>query len=176
MKINFYSFLYILCIVSSFFPNYEVTFLIWLITFLLTLKKKYSVTIFIFIALFLGILTIATISSLFYSYQTFSMVKDFTYLLKPILGLLVGYQIFEKFKTKAFDIFIKTGVILSSIHIFLILLAFIKFHSIDMNLIRLEAGFFSDYEVYVFVLLLYSNKFNIEIAKRKRIFFMLLIG
>uniref|UniRef100_UPI0040494935 hypothetical protein n=1 Tax=Flavobacterium sp. TaxID=239 RepID=UPI0040494935 len=103
-------------------------------------------------------------------------MKDFTYLLKPILGLLVGYQIFEKFKTKAFDIFIKTGVILSSIHIFLILLAFIKFHSIDMNLIRLEAGFFSDYEVYVFVLLLYSNKFNIEIAKRKRIFFMLLIG
>ena len=147
MKINLYSFLYILCIVSSFFPNYEITFLIWLTTVLLTIKKKYSITIFNFILLFSGILLIASISSLFYKYQTFSIVKDFTYLLKPILGLLVGYQIFDKFKSKSFDVFINAGLVLSTIHILLILFAFLKFHSVDMNLIRAEAGFFSDYEV-----------------------------
>ena len=176
MKINLYSFLYILCIVSSFFSNYEVTFLIWLITVLLTVKKTYSVTIFNFLILFSGIIIIATLSTLFYNYQTFSIIKDFTYLLKPILGLLVGYQIFDKFKNKNFDIFINAGLVLSGIHIILILLAFIKFHNIDMNLIRYEAGYFSDYEVYVFVLLLFSNKFNIEIDKRKRTLYILVIG
>lgn len=176
MKINLYSFLFILCIVSSFFPNYEVTFLIWLTTVLLTIKKKYSVTIFNFILLFSGILFIALISSLFYEYKTFSILKDFTYLLKPILGLLVGYQIFDKFKSKSFDVFINAGLVLSTIHILLILFAFLKFHSVDMNLIRAEAGFFSDYEVYVFVLLLFSDKFNIEIDKKRKTFFLVVIG
>jgi hypothetical protein len=176
MKINLYSFLYILCIVSSFFPNYEITFLIWLTTVLLTIKKKYSITIFNFILLFLGILLIASISSLFYKYQTFSIVKDFTYLLKPILGLLVGYQIFDKFKSKSFDVFINAGLVLSTIHILLILFAFLKFHSVDMNLIRAEAGFFSDYEVYVFVVLLFSDKFNIEIDKKRKTIFLFVIG
>ena len=176
MKINLYSFLYLLCIVSSFFPNYEVTFLIWLITFLLTIKKKYCVTIFNVILLFSGILFIALVSSLFYEYKTFSILKDFTYLLKPILGLLVGYQIFDKFKSKSFDIFINAGLILSTIHILLILFAFLKFHIIDMNLIRAEAGFFSDYEVYVFVLLLFSKRFNININKKWKTFYLFVIG
>ena len=176
MKINLYSFLYILCIVSSFFPNYEITFLIWLTTVLLTIKKKYSITIFNFILLFSGILLIASISSLFYKYQTFSIVKDFTYLLKPILGLLVGYQIFDKFKSKSFDVFINAGLVLSTIHILLILFAFLKFYSVDMNLIRAEAGFFSDYEVYVFVVLLFSDKFNIEIDKKRKTIFLFVIG
>jgi hypothetical protein len=176
MKINPYGFLYILCIVSSFFPNYEVTFLIWLTTVLLTIKKKYSVTIFYFTILFSGILFIASISSLFYKYQGFSIIKDFTYLLKPILGLLLGYQIFDKFKSKNFDVFINAGLVLSTIHILLILFAFLKSNSIDMNLIRAEAGFFSDYEVYVFVVLLFSNKFSIDIDKKRKMFFLLVIG
>jgi len=176
MKINLYSTLYILCIVSSFFPNYEVTFLIWLTTVLLTIKKKYSETMFTFILLFSGILLIASFSSLFYEYQTFSMVKDFTYLLKPILGLLVGYQLFDKFKSKSFDMFISAGLVLSTIHILLIIFALFKFHSVDMHLIRAEAGYFSDYEVYVFVVLLFSNKFNIEIDKKKKSLFLLVIG
>ena len=45
-----------------------------------------------------------------------------------------------------------------------------------MNLIRAEAGFFSDYEVYVFVVLLFSNKFNIEINKKRKTFFLIVIG
>lgn len=176
MKINFYSFLYILCVVSSFFSNYEVTFLIWLFTVLLTVKKKYSFTIFSFVILFSVVLLIATLSSLFYNYQTFSIIKDFTYLLKPILGLLVGYQIFDKFRNKNFDVFLNAGFVLSLIHATLIFAAFIKFYSVDMNLIRAEAGFFSDYEVYVFVLLLFSDKFNIAIDKKRRKIYLLVIG
>lgn len=176
MKINLYSFLYILCIVSSFFPNYEITFLIWLITVLLTVKKKYSKIIFNFVVLFSGVVVIASLSSLFYNYQPFSIIKDFTYLLKPILGLLVGYQIFNKFKNKNFDVFINAGLILAVIHMILILAAFLKFHSMDMNLIRAEAGYFSDYEVYVLVLLLFSDKFNIEIDEKRRTLYILIIG
>ena len=176
MKINFYHLLYILCIVSSFFPNYEITFIIWLTTVLLTVKRTYSVIVVKFVALFSGILLIASVSTFFYKYENFSIVKDFTYLLKPILGLLVGYQIFNKFKNKNFDVFINAGLTLSAIHIILILVALVKYRSMDMHLIRAEAGFFSDYEVYVFVLLLFSNKFNIEIDRKKKIFYLLVIG
>ena len=45
-----------------------------------------------------------------------------------------------------------------------------------MNLIRVDAGFFSDYEVYVFVVLLFSDKFNIEIDKKRKTIFLFVIG
>lgn len=176
MKINLYDFLYILCIVSSFFPNYEVTFLIWSLTALLTLRNKYSTTVFTYVVIFSGVLLIAALSTFFYDNQTFAIIKDFTYLLKPILGLLIGYQIFERFRNKNFDVFINAGLTLSAIHIILILAAFVKYRSINMNLIRAEAGFFSDYEVYVFVLLLFSNQFSIAIDKKRRAFYLLVIG
>ncbi|MFY8097726.1 MAG: hypothetical protein ACOVMH_07910 [Flavobacterium sp.] len=176
MKFNLINVLYITCIVSSFFPNYEITFLIWLTTLLVTLKKNYSSTIIKFVFLFIGILIIASISSLFYDYQRFSIIKDFTYLLKPILGILVGYQLFDKLKFKNFDILIKAGFLLSVIHIVLIIIAFFKFHSLDMNLIRAEAGYFSDYEVYVLILLFFKDKFQIQISNSKKWFYISIIG
>jgi hypothetical protein len=45
-----------------------------------------------------------------------------------------------------------------------------------MNIIRAEAGFFSDYEVYILVLLLFKNKFNIEISKQKNILYISLLA
>lgn len=172
----FYSFLYTLCIVVTFFPVYELTFLVWLVTLIATVRKTYSVTILKFIALFSSIVVIALISSFFYEYQVFSRVKDLTYLLKPILGILVGYQLFNRIPTQAFKAFINAGVVLAVLHIILIIVAFLRFHSVDMNLIRTEAGYFSDYEVYVLILLIFSKNFAIKIDKKKKTIFILLIG
>lgn len=172
----FFSFLYIICIVVSFFPNYELTFLVWLATFIITIQQKYSVTIVKYISVFIGILLIAVFSTFFYSNPIFSCIKDFTYLLKPILGLLLGYQLFKVIPIKQLNVFINAGVVLSIIHIGLIFFALLKFHSIDMNLIRAEAGFFSDYEVYVLIVLLYHKKFEFKIPEKKRKLLILIIG
>lgn len=174
--INFYSFLYIICIVVSFFPNYELTFLVWLFAILITIRKSYSITILKYISLFSAILLIASISSLFYKFQTFNIIKDFTYLLKPILGIILGYQLLDKFKNNGLKIFINAGVVLAVIHVFLIILTILQHQHIDLHSMRAFAGFFSDYEVYVFILLIFSSKFNIELNNRKRMLFILLIG
>ncbi len=172
----FFSFLYFICIVVSFFPNYELTFLIWLGTFFITIQQKYSVTIIKYISVFSAILLIAVFSTLFYSNPLFSCIKDFTYLLKPILGLLLGYQLFKVLPKKHLNVFVNAGLILSIIHISLILFALLKFHTVDMNLIRDEAGFFSDYEVYVLIVLLFHHKFELNITERKRKMLILVIG
>ena len=92
---TFYSFLYIICILVSFFPNYELTFLVWLFTLIVSVREKYSTVIFHYTAIFSIILLIAIFSTLFYSNAIFLYIKDFTYLLKPILGLFIGYQFFS---------------------------------------------------------------------------------
>jgi hypothetical protein len=129
----FFSFLYIICIVVSFFPNYELTFLVWLATFIITIQKKYSITI-------------------------------------------LGYQLFKVIPKNHLNVFINAGLVLSIVHIGLIVFVLINFHSVDLNLIRYNSGFFSDYEVYILIVLLFHNKFEIRITEQKRKLLTLIIG
>lgn len=172
----FFSFLYIICIVVSFFPNYELTFLVWLATFIITIQKKYSITIFKYVSVFSAILLIAVFSTFFYENPFFYCLKDFTYLLKPILGILLGYQLFKVIPKNHLNVFINAGLVLSIVHIGLIVFVLINFHSVDLNLIRYNSGFFSDYEVYILIVLLFHNKFEIRITEQKRKLLVLIIG
>ena len=69
MKINLqglsYKLLLLSCIIVSLFSNYELTFLIWLTAFLITIKNNYSLTIFKYVFIFTLILLIAIVSSFF---------------------------------------------------------------------------------------------------------------
>lgn len=171
MKISsekFYTLLYFLCIIVSFFSNYELTFLVWLFAILVSYKEKYSLTIIKLTIIFSLIIVIACLSKLFYTYPVFNSIKDFTYLLKPILGLLVGYQLYDKVSNKGMKTFIYAGLLLALIHVFLIVLASYNFRTLNMNIIRMESGFFSDYEVYVLLLLLFHKKFDLEMTKFRR--------
>jgi hypothetical protein len=172
----FFSFLYIICIVVSFFPNYELTFLVWLATFIITIQKKYSITIFKYVSVFSAILLIAVFSTFFYENPFFYCLKDLTYLLKPILGILLGYQLFKVIPKNHLNVFINAGLVLSIVHIGLIVFVLINFHSVDLNLIRYNSGFFSDYEVYILIVLLFHNKFEIRITEQKRKLLTLIIG
>jgi hypothetical protein len=172
----FFSFLYITCIVVSFFPNYELTFLVWLATFIITIQKKYSITIFKYVSVFSAILLIAVFSTFFYENPFFYCLKDLTYLLKPILGILLGYQLFKVIPKNHLNVFINAGLVLSIVHIGLIVFVLINFHSVDLNLIRYNSGFFSDYEVYILIVLLFHNKFEIRITEQKRKLLTLIIG
>ena len=175
-KQYFFGFLYISCILVSFFSNYELTFLIWLTTILVSIQQKYSVTIVKYILVFTTIFLIAAMSTMFYSNITFAIIKDTTYLLKPILGMLIGYQICKSLPKNHFMVFINAGLVLAFVHICLILIAFLNYRSVDMNLIRHAAGYFSDYEVYVLIVLIFHKNHGISIAKNKRIVFIILIA
>lgn len=162
-----YQILYTICIVIPFLNIYELTFFVWVLTFLITISNRYSIRIIKYIACFTIILIVAFIVSLFKSENTYNFFRDIAYLLKPIIGLLLGYQLYKKCNNKFFTTVIYTGVILSTIHLVIILYTFIRFRTVSVNLLREYCGYHSDYEVYVLIILLFYNHFQIGWPKKK---------
>ena len=159
--------LFLICIVVSLIPNYELTFAIWFITFLVTINKNYSVTIFKYVAVFSAILLIAFLSSLFYQPKLFLFIRDITYMIKPIIGLLLGHQIFKNEKTLRLNYFIYVGLIIAIIHIGTIFIAFLQVKSLNLILLREKGGYFSDYEIYVIIMLIFHKELDITISKKR---------
>ncbi|KIX20492.1 hypothetical protein SY27_11280 [Flavobacterium sp. 316] len=171
-----YFFLFTLCVIVPFFNNYELTFLIWATTVILTVKKIYSKTFIILLSLFIVIFFLAMFMGVFYQHKLYFVIRDITYLLKPILGLLIGYQMFKSNSTKPLNYILYAGVIIAVYHLLLVIYAFLIVRVSNMHVLRFIAGYFNDYEVYVLVLLLFYKKFNIEISKKRRITFLLILG
>jgi hypothetical protein len=95
-------------------------------------------------------------------------------MIKPIIGLLLGYQIFKNDKTLRLNYFIYVGLIIAIIHIGTIFIAFLQVKSLNLNLLREKGGYFSDYEIYVIILLIFHKELNITISK-KRINYILIV-
>jgi hypothetical protein len=163
--------------VFSLFQNYELTVLVWTITFFISIKQKYSVTILTYVSIFLAILFISFLPTIFvYSHRIFPIIRDFTYIVKPILGLLVGYQLYRYHSSKGFRILVYAGFTIALIHIGLLIFAFLTYKSLDLNLIRSKGGFFSDYEIYILILLLFHKKFQLTFSKKEILLYTTVIG
>lgn len=158
--------LFFLCVGVTYLNNYELTFMVWFIAFLITIKKKYSLNIFYYVSIFSTILIISFFSSFFYNPTIFSIIRDITYLTKPILGLLIGYQIFKLNNTSKINYFIKVGFFIALIHILILFIAFLQVKSLDLNILRSWGGYFSDYEIYVLIILLFHKEFNVTLSKK----------
>lgn len=158
--------LFLLCIVVSLIPNYELTFAVWFVAFLVSINRNYSLTIFKYVALFSIILIISFFSSLFYQPKLFLFIRDITYMIKPIIGLLLGYQIFKNDKTLRLNYFIYVGLFIALIHIIIVFIAFLQVKSLNLNLLREKGGYFSDYEIYVIIMLIFHQELNITISKK----------
>ncbi|WP_125718521.1 hypothetical protein [Flavobacterium ustbae] len=171
-----YQILFLLCIGVSLFANYELTFIVWSLTLLVTVKRKYSVTIIKYSFIFLLILLVAVISTLFNRTTTFLIIRDFTYLIKPILGLLVGYQLCRFSSKLGLKVIIFTGLAIAVMHLGMLLFAFVKFRTLSVNLLREYGGYFSDFEIYVLIILIFYKDFKLEISKRLRILILLIVS
>ncbi len=176
MKIKQSALLYQLSIIVSFFTNYELTLLTWLLFLFISIKERYSSTLLRYVAVFSAIAIIGIVSSFFYSYPFFWVIRDLSYFIKPMVGLLLGYQLYRFDSDTAFKVFIKAGFFLAVIHLCLFGYAFLRFRALNMNLIRAEAGFFSDYEVYVLILLIFHEKFELKLSRKKRLFYTWIVG
>lgn len=171
-----YQILYALCVLVLFINIYELTFLVWLLTAIITISNKYSIAIIKYIACFTIILITAFIVSFFKDESAYNFFRDIAYLLKPILGLLVGYQLYKKCQNKFFPTVIYTGVFLSIIHLLIVLITFVRFHTISVNLLREYCGYHSDYEVYVLIILLFHKKFQINWSNKNIYTFIFLVS
>lgn len=171
-----YSILFGLCVSVPYLNNYELTFAVWGLTTGLTLRRNYGKQLVWQITLFTLILAIAFFSSFFHEYATYNYIRDITYLAKPILGFLIGYQLCKTHIKKPFETIVYTGVFLAVLHLLIVFYGFVSVGFSNVHQIRSYAGYFSDFEVYVILILIFYKSFKINIPdKQRNIFLGLLI-
>ncbi len=164
------------CVGIAYFRQYEPIFLLWLITIFFTFQKAYSKELLKHVVPFALIIFLALIVSLFEDRKTYSLIRDFTYLLKPILGLVLGYQLFNNKDRFPLKKLIYAGVFVAIGHLITIFYSTILLHIRDIHELRLYAGYFSDYEVYCFILVIFHKKFEIELSKKQVWIFGAILG
>lgn len=168
-----YQILLAICILVTYLNNYELTFLVWIATILFTIKRKYSLTIFQYIFPFITILIIAFFSWFFYDNTIYEVIRDITYLLKPILGLVLGYQLCRSANMKVIKTIIYVGFIIAVIHLGIIFFTAVVHKVLNIHELRKYAGYFSDFEVYSLILVIFHKKFDVGLSKQR--FYLLLI-
>jgi hypothetical protein len=171
-----YQFIFFISVFVTYFRNYELTFSVWTLGVFFTLNKKYSIEILKHVVCFVVIFLVAFLSLFKYKYQLYFIIRDITYLLKPILGLILGYQLLKKAGDKALILFVKTGFFIALYHIYSIFYGFIFYNVSNIAELRYYAGHFSDFEVYALVILVFHDKFSINFPKQKIILFTVIIG
>ena len=176
-KSTLYQILFALAIGVLYVQSYELTFSVWVLITLVTLKTKYSKDIFQYLLCFIAIFSIATVVLFFHNdYKAYFVIRDITYVIKPILGILIGYQLCEHNFKKAFQTIIFVGVLISIYHLCVLGTAVVFYHVTKVNGLREWGGYFSDYEVYVLILLLFHKKFELGFSKNKLLIFTVIVG
>jgi len=171
-----YQILFAICIGVTYLNIYELTFAMWSATFLFTLKKAYSVTVIKYIMCFAAIFGIALISAYFNSQKTYNLFRDMTYLVKPILGILVGYQLCRNINIKPLYTLLYTGLFIAGVHLVLIAYSIVIYRIINIHELRYLTGYFSDFEIYALIIACFSTRFNIELTYRKKVIFIAILG
>lgn len=175
-KQKLYPILYALCVGVPYLDTYELTFLVWSLTALITIQQKYSLSILKQLLCFTLILLLAFFSSFFYDVQNYAYIRDITYLLKPIIGLLAGYQLCKNHIKNPFETAIKVGVLLAILHIGIVIYGYFFLGFKSIHQIRYYAGYFSDYEVYVIVMVLFAKELGVTLSKKLFYIFLSLLA
>jgi hypothetical protein len=171
-----YQFLFVLCISVPYLNIYELTFVVWSLSAALTLQQSYSVEILRQVACYTAIFVIAFIVMWFYDYKLYYILRDFAYISKPIIGLLLGYQLCKHNFDKAFQTIVYTGLFIAVVHLLVIVHAIVVYNATSVNMIRVKCGYFSDFEVYALILLIFRKKFQIAITNQRAWLLIAVIG
>ena len=165
-----------ICVIVPFFNNYELSFLVWLIASILTIKNKYSVPFLKYLSYFILIFSLAFFVGLFFNYKLYFIIRDITYLLKPIFGLILGYQLFYDKTKNPFQFIVYAGVAIASYHLFLVVWGILFEGARNVREIREQGGYFNDFEVYTLIILLFHKQFQLNFKKKKTIIFVSILA
>ncbi len=172
----FYQFLFALCIGVTYINIYELTFGVWLFTLFISFRPVLSVKLLKLILPFFIIIAIACIAGLVNQNSLYESIRDLTYLCKPIIGLLVGYQLCRNKEIKPFETIIYTGALISIAH-FGVMFYNIVFHKIyNIHILRHYSGYFSDFEIYSLIAIIFHKKLGVYLSRRNFIFLLLLVS
>lgn len=172
----FYQFIFFLCIAIPYLDHFELTIITWTVGVLVTVSKSYSTSILKITIPFFIVLLIAFFIMFFYDYEKYYIIRDVTYLMKPIIGFFIGYQVCKRNLQNGFKLLINTALLIAIAHIAVVVFAFVVYRISTVNEIREYGGYFSDYEVYILAILIFHKKFQLEYSKKKILFFTAIIG
>jgi hypothetical protein len=172
----FYQFIFFLCIAIPYLDHFELTIITWTVGLLLTISKSYSTAILKITIPFFLVFFIALFVMFFYSYEKYYIIRDVTYLFKPIIGFFIGYQICKRNLQNAFQLLINTAFLIAIAHIAVVAFAFVVFRISSVNEIREHGGYFSDYEVYILTILIFYKKFQLDYSKKQIQVLIAIIG
>jgi hypothetical protein len=168
--------LFIICVVVPFFNNYEFSFIVWSLVLLSTIKNNYSIEFIKYVSIFIVVLLISIIVGLFFNHEIYYIIRDVTYLLKPITGLILGYQLFSNKIKNPFQFIVFAGVAIACYHLFLVFYGIIIEGARTVRGIREHGGYFNDFEVYTLIILLFNKKLELGFSKKKNSIFILILA
>jgi hypothetical protein len=168
--------LFIICVIIPFFNIYELSFLSWGIAILLTLKNNYSKEFTKYLSIFIVVFILAIIVGFFYEYSTYFIIRDITYLLKPIMGLLLGYQLFSKHIKNPFQFLVYSGVSIAICHLIFVFYGIFIMGASNVRDIRHYGGYFNDFEIYTLIILLFNNQIKLGFSRKKTYMFITIMA
>ncbi|BAO75579.1 O-antigen ligase family protein [Winogradskyella sp. PG-2] len=148
---------------------------------LFNLNFKYSKALIKLIFPLIVIFLIAIFSSFFFPSELFNVIKDFFFLAKPILYILIGYFFISKIKDKEFlyKIIIYLGVLFAILHIYLTIYFISNNVDFNVNKLRNYAGRGNALEIFAIVIFL-SKKgrelFKLDSKHKKLIIFIMIFS
>jgi hypothetical protein len=172
----FYDFLLALCIIVPYVNVFELTMMVWGLTMLLTLKKKYSFSVIQFIIPLVLVFVISFFSGFFEDYILYNKIRDIAYLLKPIIGILLGYQLCRAHQINPMKTLINIGLIIAVYHLIQVVYGITFFRIRHIHDLRYFAGYFSDYEVYALVILLFHKRFKVDYTQKQFWTYLTILG
>jgi hypothetical protein len=175
-KNTLYQVLFALCVAVTYINIYELTFGIWCFAALLTIRKSYSLTLFHYILCFAGILLIAFIAAFYNNHTTYNYLRDFSYLIKPIIGLVLGYQLCRSHSINPIKTIVYTGLVISVAHLCVLFYSILAYRIINMHELRQYGGYFSDFEFYALILLIFNKEFDYNLSPNKRWMLIAVVG
>ncbi|KAF2339308.1 hypothetical protein [Flavobacterium tistrianum] len=76
----------------------------------------------------------------------------------------------------ALKVMVYAGLAISVMHLVMLSFTVIEFRTLSVNLLREHGGYFSDYEIYILIILIFYKELKLEISKKQRILFLAIIG
>lgn len=171
-----YQILFGLCCAVPFLSNYELTFALWVFTIFITFRGTYSSKFLTYALCFVLVFLLAIFSTDFSNSKLYFIIRDVTYLLKPFLGLLLGYQICRFLKKNVLQTVVYSGLGVSIIHVLVIVKTYVIYHHISVALLRDFCGFFSDFEVFALIFVVFHKEFQINFSKKTYYSLIAIIG
>lgn len=172
----FYQLLFVLCIAIPYLNIFELTLFVWTFSFLISITKSYSFSFLRLSIPFLVTFFIAFVVMLFNNHENYFIIRDITYLIKPIMGLFIGYQLCKRNSYKIFKLIVYSSLIIAVIHIIVLIAAVLFYHATTVNKIREFGGYFSDFEVYALIFLLFHEKFQLGFSRKKTQLYTTIVG